>query len=161
MFRKVLFPTDFSECSYKALDCVRQLARAGTGEVVVVHVLDEREFELAKTEIGWLEGDRMVEYDAKIERRMRENVREKLDGIAGVIREAGMKTRVEVAKGVPSIEILAMTKREGVSLIVMGSHGRSNLAGVVMGSVSEEVVRRSNVPVLIVTREMQNACTSR
>ncbi|WP_366943769.1 universal stress protein [Methanofollis sp.] len=56
MFRKVLFPTDFSECSYKALDCVRQLARAGTGEVVVVHVLDEREFELAKTEIGWLEG---------------------------------------------------------------------------------------------------------
>lgn len=161
MFRKVLFPTDFSECSYKALDCVRGLSDAGTGEVVVVHVLDEREFELAKTEIGWLEGDRMVEYDAKIEKRLRDNVREKLDGIAGVVREAGMKTRVEVVKGVPSVEILAMAKREGVSLIVMGSHGRSNLAGVVMGSVSEEVVRRSNVPVLIVTREMQNACASR
>lgn len=161
MFKKVLFPTDFSECSYKALDCVRSLSDAGTREVVVVHVLDEREIDLVSTGIGWLAGDRMVEYDAKLEGRMRENAREKLNGILSVIRGAGMKAKAEVRKGYPSVEVLATAKRERVSLVVMGSHGKSNLAGAVVGSVSEEVLRKSTVPVLIVTRETQNACIGR
>jgi nucleotide-binding universal stress UspA family protein len=160
MFRKVLFPTDFSDCSYKALECLRQMRDAGVEEVVIVSVLDERDTDLVTTGIGWLSGDRMVEYDARIEKRMRENVQERLNGMAGVLRDAGMKVRAEIAKGVPSVEILAIAKRERTSLIVMGSHGRSNLAGVVVGSVSEEVLRRSNVPVLIITREMQGGCRS-
>ncbi|EJG07182.1 UspA domain-containing protein [Methanofollis liminatans DSM 4140] len=160
MFRKVLFPTDFSDCSYKALECVRQMRGAGVEEVVIVSVLDERDTDLVTTGIGWLSGDRMVEYDAGIERRMRENVQERLDGMAGVLREAGMKVRTAIEKGVPSVEILAIAKRERASLIVMGSHGKSNLAGVVVGSVSEEVLRRSSVPVLIITREMQGGCRS-
>jgi len=160
MFRKVLFPTDFSDCSYKALECVRQMRGAGVEEVVIVSVLDERDTDLVTTGIGWLSGDRMVEYDAGIERRMRENVQERLDGMAGVLREAGMKGRTAIEKGVPSVEILAIAKRERASLIVMGSHGKSNLAGVVVGSVSEEVLRRSSVPVLIITREMQGGCRS-
>lgn len=160
MFRKVLFPTDFSDCSYKALECVRQMRGAGVEEVVIVSVLDERDTDLVTTGIGWLSGDRMVEYDAGIERRMRENVQERLDGMAGVLREAGMKVRTAIEKGVPSVEILAIAKRERASLIVMGSHGKSNLAGVVVGSVSEEVLRRSSVPVLIIKREMQGGCRS-
>ncbi|TAJ43803.1 universal stress protein [Methanofollis fontis] len=158
MFRKILFPTDFSDCSYKALECVRKMRDAGTEEVVVITVLDDRDVDLVTTGIGWLVGDRMVEYDAKIEKRMRENAREKLEGIARVIGDAGLRVRTEVAKGLPSMEICAMAKREGVSLIVMGSHGRSNLAGVVVGSVSEDVLRKANVPVLIVTREMPGGC---
>ncbi|MDD3112176.1 MAG: universal stress protein [Methanofollis liminatans] len=156
----MLFPTDFSDCSYKALECVRQMRGAGVEEVVIVSVLDERDTDLVTTGIGWLSGDRMVEYDAGIERRMRENVQERLDGMAGVLREAGMKVRTAIEKGVPSVEILAIAKRERASLIVMGSHGKSNLAGVVVGSVSEEVLRRSSVPVLIITREMQGGCRS-
>jgi len=127
---------------------------------VIIYVLDERDTDLVTTGIGWLSGDRMVEYDARIEKRMRENAQEHLDGMVGVLRDAGMKVRTVIAKGVPSVEILASAKRERASLIVMGSHGRSNLAGVVVGSVSEEVLRRSNVPVLIVTREMQGGCRS-
>lgn len=161
MFRKVLYPTDFSECSYKALDYIKTLKVAGTEEVVIVHVLDEREIDLVSTGIGWLAGDRMVEYDAKLEGRMRENAREKLNGILSIIRSAGMKAKAEVRKGYPSVEVLATAKRERVSLVVMGSHGKSNLAGAVVGSVSEEVLRKSTVPVLIVTRETQNACIGR
>ncbi|HDS63697.1 MAG TPA: universal stress protein [Methanofollis liminatans] len=160
MFRKVLFPTDFSDCSYKALECVRQMRGAGVEEVVIVSVLDERDTDLVTTGIGWLSGDRMVEYDAGIERRMRENVQELLDGMVGVLRGAGMKVKTAIEKGVPSVEILAIAKRERASLIVMGSHGKSNLAGVVVGSVSEEVLRRSSVPVMIITREMQGGCRS-
>jgi nucleotide-binding universal stress UspA family protein len=158
MFRRVLFPTDFSDCSYKALECLRHMRGAGVEEVTVVSVLDERDTDLVTTGIGWLSGDRMVEYDAGIEKRMRENVQERLDGMAGVLRGAGMKVRTAIEKGVPSVEILAIAKRERASLIVMGSHGKSNLAGVVVGSVSEEVLRRSSVPVLIIPREMQGGC---
>jgi len=66
MFRKVLFPTDFSDCSYKALECLRQMRGAGVEEVVIIYVLDERDTDLVTTGIGWLSGDRMVEYDARI-----------------------------------------------------------------------------------------------
>ena len=51
MFRKVLFPTDFSDCSYKALECVRQMRGAGVEEVVIVSVLDERDTDLVTTGI--------------------------------------------------------------------------------------------------------------
>jgi len=45
MFEKILYPTDFSDASKKALDYIKQLKGAGTKEVVVLHVIDEREIE--------------------------------------------------------------------------------------------------------------------
>jgi len=52
--------------------------------------------------------------------------------------------------GNPSREILAKARREGADLIVMGTHGRSGLPHMVMGSVAEKTVRRSGIPVLTV-----------
>ena len=47
-------------------------------------------------------------------------------------------------------ELLQFAKREGVDLIVMGSHGRTGLSRLLMGSIAEGVVRRSECPVLVV-----------
>ena len=58
MFRKILYPTDFSDVSYKALDYVKQLKDVGTEEVVVLHVIDTRSFSIpeiyAKIELSGL-----------------------------------------------------------------------------------------------------------
>jgi nucleotide-binding universal stress UspA family protein len=59
----------------------------------------------------------------------------------------------QVVEGNPSEEILAYATEHGIDLITMGTHGRSGLDRVVMGSVAERVVRRSSVPVLTVRGE--------
>jgi nucleotide-binding universal stress UspA family protein len=45
MFEKILYPTDFSDVSKKALDYIKQLMQAGAKEVIVLHVMDEREID--------------------------------------------------------------------------------------------------------------------
>ncbi len=52
-------------------------------------------------------------------------------------------------------KILEVAEREDVSVIVLGSHGRSNFEEVLLGSVSEEVVRKARVPVLVVKRDVK------
>ncbi|HHT9155858.1 MAG TPA: universal stress protein, partial [Candidatus Tripitaka sp. YC43] len=55
-----------------------------------------------------------------------------------------------VSMGIPAIEIINAAKEKGVDLIVMGTHGRTGIAHVVIGSVAENVVRKSPCPVLTV-----------
>jgi nucleotide-binding universal stress UspA family protein len=53
-----------------------------------------------------------------------------------------------MVRGIPADEIIRLAKAEHADLIVMGTHGRSGLRRLLMGSVAEEVVRKSPVPVL-------------
>ncbi|MHC1584157.1 MAG: universal stress protein, partial [Methanosarcinales archaeon] len=55
MFTKILYPTDFSDCSKKALEYVKKLKEAGTREVIVFHVIDERDIRTVSGSIVWLE----------------------------------------------------------------------------------------------------------
>jgi nucleotide-binding universal stress UspA family protein len=58
--------------------------------------------------------------------------------------------RIELPYGSPKKEIVARTKRDDVSLVVMGSQGRGYLAELFLGSVSHAVARHSEVPVLLI-----------
>jgi len=49
-------------------------------------------------------------------------------------------------------EILSVEEEEGVSVIIIGSHGKANIEGMLLGSVSEKLVRRSKNPVLVIKR---------
>ena len=61
-----------------------------------------------------------------------------------------MKLRIE--RGIPLTELVRVEQGEGVSLIVIGSHGKSNVVEMLLGSVSEKVIRKSGTPVLVVKR---------
>ena len=65
----------------------------------------------------------------------------------------GYKTILRIEKGIPFKEILRVEKEEDVSLIVIGSHGTSNVKEMLLGSVSEKVVRKAEKPVLVVKRQ--------
>ncbi len=77
-------------------------------------------------------------------------VREELAN--SVLKDAKGKVDVEtiVSMGIPAVEIINAAKEKGVDLIVMGTHGRTGIAHVVIGSVAENVVRKSHCPVLTV-----------
>jgi len=66
--------------------------------------------------------------------------------------QSGLNVKVRIERGVPLKEILTVEEEEKVSAIVIGSHGKTNLEEMVLGSVSEKVIRQSKSPVLVIKR---------
>jgi nucleotide-binding universal stress UspA family protein len=147
MFKKILYPTDFSDASKKALDYIKQLKGAGTEEVVVLHVIDEREIE----HIAHLpELNVSIE---ELEKRREEYAKKEMKAIETELKNSGFKVKTEIERGVPFRDILKAEEQEkDVSVVVLGSHGKSCVTEMLLGSVSEKVVRKSSKPVLVVRR---------
>jgi nucleotide-binding universal stress UspA family protein len=147
MFKKILYPTDFSDVSKKALDYIKQLKGAGTEEVVVLHVIDEREIE----HIAHLpELNVSIE---ELEKRREEYAKKEMKAIETELKNSGFKVKTEIERGVPFRDILKAEEQEkDVSVVVLGSHGKSCVTEMLLGSVSEKVVRKSSKPVLVVRR---------
>ncbi len=139
MFTRVLHPTDFSDCANAAFQIVKRLKNAGTQEVILVHVQDERAMRNRPAE-------QLAAFDEEDTRRL-ERMRRDL-----VL--SGLKARVELRHGIPFRETLQVAEQENVTLIVLGSHGRSAVQEMLAGSTFESVVRASRRPVLVIRREM-------
>ncbi|ABC77345.1 universal stress protein [Syntrophus aciditrophicus] len=144
MFRKILYPTDFSDVANKALDYLIKFKEAGTEEVVILHVVDTRSLHIP--EVYSLMDLSLLGEKQEIA------ARDKADKIAGILANAGIRTAVRIETGIPFKEILRAESEEDISLIVIGSHGVSNVKEMLLGSVSEKVVRKARKPVLIVKR---------
>lgn len=129
IFSKVLFPTDFSESSSKALSFIRNLE--GIGEVVLMHVVSK--------------GETHEEIEANIE-----EVKNKLFEIEKEFSKARIKVKTYVRAGNPSDEIILMAEGEDVSLIAMSSHGKGWLKELLIGSTAWSVARGAERPVLVV-----------
>ncbi len=138
MFKKILYPTDFSGCAEKAFGYITKLKEAGAKEVVVINVLDER-----STAYGIDSG---VKFLLELEKEMQGGA----EGIKKRFETAGFKAKAIVRRGVPAREIVKAAEEENVSIIVMGSAGKSMLGEILLGSTSENVIRRSKKPVLII-----------
>jgi nucleotide-binding universal stress UspA family protein len=142
MFRKILYPTDFSAGSEKAIAYLIQLTEAGTEEVVILHVVDTRSLHIPEvfpiTQLSTLGAKQVA-----VARRRAQKLARRLQG-------HGIKTVVRIEKGVPFKEILKAETEEDVSLIVIGSHGISNIKEMLLGSVAEKVIRKAVKPVLVV-----------
>lgn len=83
-------------------------------------------------------------------------MKEAVDDMVPVEKElkaAGFDVKVRIERGAPHTKILEVAEQEKASPIVIGSHGRSNLGEMLLGSVSEHVIRHARVPVLVVKRD--------
>jgi len=144
MLEKVLFPTDFSDVAMKAFQFVKQLKACGVKEVVILHVIDKRSIDALAV---YTDRDFL-----RIEKEWEENVRELIRPMEDELKELGFQITVRIEKDVPFIDILKVEQEENVSVIVIGSHGKSNVKEMLLGSVSEKVVRKARKPVLVVKR---------
>lgn len=144
MLRKVLYPTDFSDVAMKAFEFIKQLKNAGVSEVVILHVIDQKSL------------DALAVYTnrdfLKFEKDWERNVIDQIDPMEQELKELGFKVKVRIETEVPFREILKVEEEEDVSVIVIGSHGKSNIKEMLLGSVSEKVVRKAKKPVLVVKR---------
>jgi len=144
MFERILYPTDFSDVSMKAVNYVKQLKDAGAKEVTVLHVIDERTLVVPDVFSG-------IDFMA-IENELRRIADEECNRIVAEFCEKGLNAKFKVEKGIPFLEILKAAQKEDVSLIVIGSHGKSNIEEMLLGSVSEKVIRKAVRPVLVIKR---------
>jgi len=144
MFEKILYPTDFSDVSRKALDYIKQLKVAGAKEIIVLHVIDERKIE-AIVLYGTRESYVVIN-------RIEEEARKEVSAMEKELKESGFEVKARIETGIPLREILRVEEEEGVSIIVIGSHGKTNIKEMLLGSVSEKVIRKSKNPVLVIKR---------
>lgn len=134
-FTRVLFPTDFSDCSLYAMRIIKQLKTAGTREVIVLHVQDERVMRHRPPE-------QLAQFDREDQAR--------LERIERDLFLHGLPARTLLRHGIPFREVLQVAQEENPGVIVMSTHGRSALQEMLLGSTMESVVRFSRHPVLAV-----------
>lgn len=134
MLKRLLAPTDFSDLSAHGVRYACALARDMSADVIIFNVLvldesnavDKREIEQHK-------------------RRLGEFVSEKIADAC-----AGLKIRQLVDAGQPFGAIVDCAEKEGVDLVVMSSHGRTGLSRMLIGSVTDKILRGAPCPVLVV-----------
>lgn len=138
--KKILCPVDHSECSYLALKYAISLALKDEAKLYLMHVIDSR---LYDTEMYKFSPYKLNEID---ESKIRADLMKSLpEGTTDVL-----EVETIVVKGVPFNEIINAATEISVDLIVIGTHGRTGLSHVMLGSVAEKVVRKSPCPVLTV-----------
>ncbi len=143
---KILLATDFSDDSVNALRYAEELARKFSSEIIVLHV-DQPLAPVMVSELG-------PAFDVgamnQIAEEQRLAAQRELDRIVTRLRDGGIKARSLLRVGAPFLEIIHAAQSEGVDLIVMGTHGRSGLAHVLLGSVAERMVQKAGCAVLTV-----------
>jgi nucleotide-binding universal stress UspA family protein len=139
--RKILCPVDFSDPNQAANEFASVLARSTGAEIVYFHVtLPEAPYGA----YGSVDPSEMMAQDLARLKKIRPTVE-------------GVKASWEVDFGPSSKRIVQFAEKHDVDLIVIGTHGRSGLKRVLMGSVAEAVVRKARCPVLAIKPRSQSS----
>jgi len=133
--RKILFPTDFSHLSDAALEYATTLARDTGAMLLIVHV-EEPPMAYGGGEMYY----GIPEPDRTEVRRMTEAVRPT---------DPSVRYEHRLIDGSPAEEIVRLAEEEHVDMIVIGTHGRTGLKRLLMGSTAESVMRHAKCPVFI------------
>ncbi|WP_336337640.1 universal stress protein [Haloarcula brevis] len=147
MYEHILVPTDGSETAENAVDQAIDIASKYGATVHALYVVD---VDATSYSLGTEQVDRIRQghLDEMTE------VKEAADKATGYVRdraaEHGIEVEEHVTAGEPARAIRKFVEDNDIDLVVMGSHGRSGLKRVILGSVTEKVLRRTRLPVLVV-----------
>ncbi|MEP9410596.1 MAG: universal stress protein [Candidatus Brocadia sp.] len=140
--KKILFPTDFSECAEHALKYAISLATAYDAKLYVLHVITELNIPVG---LGVSTYPLSEIYDA-----MEKEAQKKMQRlIPAQLQEKGKVENI-IIRGTPFLEIIKTARKYDIDLITIATHGRTGLSHVFLGSTAEKVVRQAPCPVLCV-----------
>jgi len=142
--QRILFPTDFSELSLHALRYAVSFAEAYRAELHFLHVVDD-------ASQYWMPiGPNNVPVGPPPEELLALGREELRRFLQTHLPSPAMPVVSEVRIGRPFLEIIGYAREHSIDLIVVGTHGRTGLRHVLLGSVAERVVRKSPCPVLTI-----------
>ena len=140
ILKKILAPTDFSDLSARGVRYACQLAKDVGAEVIIFNVV-------------------ILDESNVINKREMEEHKQRLDEfVAKNVADVGVNLGIRkvVDAGQPYGAIVNCAENERIDLIVMSSHGRSGLSRMLIGSVTDKVLRHASCPVLVVPLEKEN-----
>ncbi|MGC8968494.1 MAG: universal stress protein [Thermus sp.] len=141
MYKSILMPTDGSPCSFQALEHGLGLAKALSAKVHFLYVLEN------PAQAIWIAPE-SVPYGLELLEDLKKAGEEAIGKALALAKEKGVEATGEVKEGVPIPTIVEAAK--GFDLLVMGTHGRTGLDKLLLGSVTEGVLHRVSIPVLVV-----------
>jgi len=141
MFKKILCPVDFSEFTDEILAYAVSIAKRFDSELHLIHVIPNLNYFTPYE--SFLTPENLV----AIERNIEGEVGKDFDKIT---KKLDLPFKRIVKTGVTFVEIIDYIKGQDIDLVVMGTHGRSGIEHILIGSVAEKVVRKSPCPVLTV-----------
>ncbi len=137
--KKILFCTDFSENCRPAWELAVDYAKAFEAQLLILHVIDFPGY------VDWSE--RLHEMLDVTERVANERLQLMVKECAHLVKNVKTYCRTGVS---PTTEIVALVQEESVDLIAVGTHGRTGVKHLVMGSVARSVLKMAHRPILIV-----------
>jgi len=147
--RKILLPTDFSDCANYALPYAATIARATGAAIVCVHVVEP-----IVPAVGY-SGLAEPMPIADISEQLEDSAERELPQLAECEDFNGLEVEEVIVHGDAAAEIVRVAGEREVDLIVISSHGRTGLGLIIFGSTAEAVVRHASCPVLVVKPPLQ------
>jgi len=142
--KKILCPTDFSENSEHALQYALALATLSQADLQLFHVVEPITYPQST------EFFEPVLDEVELMMKMQSAFQQQLEDQVATLKTEYPKISGKLVTGNTFLEIIQAARDDDVDMIVMGTHGRTGLAHVLIGSVAERVVREAPCPVLTV-----------
>lgn len=136
----ILIPIDFSAYADRALDDAIEFAKVLQARLMLLHVIH-----LTPLAMGDIGTGSLVPYLEDLET----DAQQRMQALLNRVHEEGLEGETAIVHGVPFQAIVDMAGSKGIDLIVMGTHGRTGLTHVLIGSVAEKVVRLAPCSVLV------------
>lgn len=140
LYNKILIATDGSEYTKNAVDYGIELAKNTEAKLHAIYVVDTAAFASIPMDAAW---ESMYEL-------LRQEGDEATKYVADKAQAEGLDVERNTVEGHPADEIIKYAEKNSISLIIMGTLGKSGLDRFLLGSVAEKVVRTSKIPVLVV-----------
>jgi nucleotide-binding universal stress UspA family protein len=144
MTKKIMVAVDFSEYSGKITDYAGRLAQDLGAELLFVNVINQRDIDMVKQVTVYTDKITVKDYiDGLTEERTG-----KMQSLLKETNCSRIPNRFLIKKGVPFAELIETAKEEKTDMVIMGTKGRGNIAGILFGSQAEKMFRHCPVPLL-------------
>jgi len=140
IYKKILIATDGSEYTKNAVDYGIDLAKNTDAKLLTIYVVDTAAFASIPMDAAWESMYELLRQEGDVAMKY----------VAEKAGEEGMEVEANIIEGHPADEIIKYSEKNSISLIVLGTLGKSGLDRFLLGSVAEKVVRNSKIPVLVV-----------
>ena len=140
IYKKILIATDGSEYTKNAIDYGIDLAKNTGAKLLTIYVVDTAAFASIPMDAAWESMYELLRQEGDVAMKF----------VAEKAQEEGVEVEANIIEGHPADEIIKYSEKNSISLIVLGTLGKSGLDRFLLGSVAEKVVRNSKIPVLVV-----------
>ena len=147
--KKIMVAVDFSEYSPRVVDYAGRLAEDLTAELIFVNVINQRDINMVKQVTMYTD---MISVKSYVD-GLKQDRTEEMQKLVEEKNCTRIPHRFIIKTGIPFEELIRAAEQEKADMVVMGTKGRGNIAGILLGSQAEKIIRHCPVPLLSISEK--------